>query len=62
LIAGSVFGAGCLFDTDDDDADDPDCITECDEAQGSCEVDCDDADDSCRVDCQGEREDCVTSC
>lgn len=67
MLAGSLFGAGCIFDTDDEGGDvdvddDADCVTQCDEAEGSCSVDCDDADDSCRVECEGEREECVSSC
>jgi hypothetical protein len=60
LITGSLFGAGCFLDADDDEG--PECVTSCDEAKGSCEVDCDDADNECRVECQGEREECVRSC
>lgn len=65
MLAGSLFGAGCIFDTDDDggavDAD-ADCVTQCDETEGSCSVDCDDADNECTVACSGDREECVSTC
>lgn len=63
LLALSVLGAGCVAETEDPDATPEECLTLCEDKQGTCRVDdCSETDTTCLAACDEAFEICSDSC